>query len=194
MTVSTSIFGADLTSLALAKTYLGGDAHENEEPIHDDDTNIDADDWNKIVAGLAEVARRLRPGNIVGIPFELTGLAASATAAAKLCGSAAKTIERLFKDGTLVGITAEHSAAIVSGTLKVQPQIDTANTTLTLTLSSTAQIARAHQLVAAAAAADVCDASDLDEIEVDITTASLNPDGGDVHGMLWFSIGEAEAL
>ena len=95
MTVSTSIFGADLTSLALSKTYLGGDAHENEEPIHDDDTNIDADDWNKIVAGLAEVARRLRPGNIVGIPFELTGLGRaprpqSSSTSRHPCGRAAR--------------------------------------------------------------------------------------------------------
>lgn len=194
MTVSTSIFGASLTSLALAKTYLGEDTHTNEEPVHDDDTNIDADDWNKIVAGLAEVARRLRPGNLVTIPFELTSLSASATASAILGGSSDKTTQRLFKDGTLVGITAEYDSAITSGTLTVQPQIDTANTALSLELNSTYQIRRTYQLVADADATDICDAGDYDEVEVDITTASLNPASGDVHGLLWFSVGEEEAL
>jgi hypothetical protein len=194
MAVSTSILDDAGATLALIKTYLGGDEHANEEPIHDDARDIDATDFNRIAAGLAEVAKRLRPGNIVGIPFELTGLAASATAQAILGGASDKTVQRLFKDGTLVGITAELDTAITSGTLTVQPQIATANTALSLVLNDAAQQKRAYQLVADAGAADVCDAGDLDAIEVDITTASLDPDGGDVHGMLWFSVGEEESL
>jgi hypothetical protein len=109
-----------------------------------------------------------------------------------LCGTTDKTKQRLFKDGTLVGITAEYESAIVGGTLTVQPQIDTANTALSLELNSTYQIRRTYQTPVEAGAADIADAGDYDEIEVDITSASLNPSGDDVHGLLWFSVGEEE--
>lgn len=192
MAVATSILDDAGATLALIKTYLGEDNRENEEPVHDPVTELGADEWNKLVAGVAELAKRLRPGNLVAVPFELTGLAGSATAQAVLCGTTDKTVQRLFKDGTLVGITAEHSAAIVGGTLTVQPQIDGADTALSLELNSGVQVQRAHQLVADADPADVYDAGNKDSIEVDITTASLNPTGGDVHGLLWFNVGEEE--
>jgi hypothetical protein len=62
MTISTSIFGSTLTTLAAVKAYLGGDAHENLEPVHDDAKDLDAADFNTVVAGLAEVVDRLKRG------------------------------------------------------------------------------------------------------------------------------------
>lgn len=195
MAVSTSLFSDAGATVALIKAYLGTDEHTNFEPVHDDAEDIDATDFNRIVAGLAECGARLRPGNIVAIPFELTSLSASTTAQAILGGSSDKTVQQLFKDGTLIGITAKHSAAISAGNLTVQPQIATVNTALSLGLSSSAQQGRAHQLVSDADAADIVDAGDDDEIEVDITTdGSFAPTGNDVHGYIWFSIGEEEGI
>lgn len=54
MTVSTSIF--DQGVLGAIKAYLGGDSKENVEPVHSEIYDIDADAWNKIVSGLAEIA------------------------------------------------------------------------------------------------------------------------------------------
>jgi hypothetical protein len=189
MAVSESILDDAGATEALIKTWLGGDDHTNFEPVHDDAEDINATDFNRLVKGLAEVAHRLRAGNLVAIAFEATGLAATATVQANLAGTG-KTTMLLPKDAKLVGITAKHSAAISGGTLTVQPQIATVNTTLTAALSSSAQSARAHQIEADAAAADALDAGDLDEVEVDITTASLAPTGNDVHGLIWFAVQE----
>jgi hypothetical protein len=189
MAVSESILDDAGATLALIKTWLGTDEHTNFEPVHDDAEDLDATDFNRLVAGLAEVALRLRAGNLIAIAFEETGLAASATTQANLAGTG-KTTLLLPKDAKLVGITAKHSAAIVGGTITIQPQIATVNTTLNASLSSAAQSARAHQIEADAAAADALDASALEEIEVDITTASLNPTAGDVHGIIWWAVQE----
>ena len=67
MGVTTSIW--DQSTLALIKTYLGGDEHTNDEPIHNDATDVDSTDWNKIVSGLGEVALRTINGNILDLHF-----------------------------------------------------------------------------------------------------------------------------
>ena len=60
MTVSTSIWDSGIAGLTALKTYLGGDTKQNMVPVVSDTYNLGADDWNVIVAGLAEVADRMR--------------------------------------------------------------------------------------------------------------------------------------
>lgn len=60
MTITTSIFDVALTTDALIRAYLGGDGKVNEEPVHDSTKDIDADDWNTIVAGLAEAVTKIK--------------------------------------------------------------------------------------------------------------------------------------
>lgn len=60
MSVSTSIFDAALTTIALIKNYLGGDEKLNLEPVHNTDYNIDADHWNKLISGVAEIAEAIK--------------------------------------------------------------------------------------------------------------------------------------
>lgn len=195
MGITESILNEAGATLAAIKAWLNvtSDNMLDFEPQHDTTTELGADHVNKLTAGAAQMAKRLRPGNVVGIPFELTGLAASATAQA-LIGGKTRTVMRLFKDATIIGISAEHTAAIVSGTLTVQPQIDAVDSTFNMELNSGAQVARAHQIPDDAAADDVIDASDLDTLEVDIITAALNPSGNDVFGFIWLSVGEEEDL
>lgn len=69
MSVLTSIFDVALSTPALIRAYLGGDEKRNAEPVHASDTDIDADAWNRIVAGIEECVTRIK---------ELTGLDLSA--------------------------------------------------------------------------------------------------------------------
>ena len=60
MSVLTSIFDSALTTLLAIKNYLGGDGKTNAEPVHNSETDLDADDWNRVVAGLAEVVEAVK--------------------------------------------------------------------------------------------------------------------------------------
>lgn len=195
MSVSTSILDDAGATEALVKAYLGGDEHENAEPIHDDARNIDADDWNKIVAGLSELAKRLRPGNIVAIDFELSSTPGSTTTAVPLCGSAL-TGWLAFKDATLVGLTARFETALTGGQATIQPEIGGVDSALSLVIASTDQAGRAYQLPGAADAADQIDASALELLEVDVTTDGSFACSGSskLHVTAFVSIGEEEDI
>ncbi len=165
MTISDSIWDASNTTLALTKTAMGGDEMENEEPVHDADTNVDADNWNVIVAAVAECAKRLRPGNIVAVNFEVT-VVQSATTAVPLQGSTV-TEWLAFKDATLVGLAAKFGSALTAGQCTFAPEIGGVDTALQLVIAATDQSGRAYQLVEAAAATDAIDASALEALEID---------------------------
>ena len=197
MAVTTSILKDAGATLALIKTYLGTDTHENEEPIHDDARDIDATDWNRIVAGLAEVAKRVRPGNLVPVVFELATTPQGATTAVPLCGSALTAFLAL-KDATVVGITAYFGSALSAGTAIVQPKINAVNCALHLDLAAAAQAGRAYQLPVDAGATDAIDASALlsAELEVDVITdgSFACSSSTKLHACVWLSVGEEEGI
>jgi len=69
MAVTDSIFATGLSTLAQIKAWMGGDSMLNAEPVHDAERDIDADNWNKILSGLSEVAQRTRKGNLCCIQY-----------------------------------------------------------------------------------------------------------------------------
>lgn len=77
MGVTTSIF--DQTTIALVKTYLGTDDKQDSAPSRSAVYDVRAEDWNRIAAGLAEVAFRLRFGMLITAPFSHPNAAASWT-------------------------------------------------------------------------------------------------------------------
>jgi hypothetical protein len=197
MGISTSVLKDAGATLALIKTYLGTDEHANEEPVHDDARDLDAVDFNKLVAGLAEVAKRLRPGNLVPVEFELATTPQNTTTAVPLAGSAL-TKWLAFKDGRVVGITAYFETALSAGQAIVHPKINGTNCALALTIAATAQAGRAYQLPADAAAGDALDASALlgAELECAVTTsgAFACSASSKLRVTLWVSVGEEEAI
>jgi hypothetical protein len=149
MTVSTSIFDSSYTTSTLIRAYLGGDDKENEEPIHDEDTNIDADNWNKLVAGLEEVAKRLRPGNLAVYEFSQANCTASQTNVdlQRAGDDAARTGVTAWRDGSVVGLAVWVEGARSAGTLTVSWTIGGTEQTMTCIIDdSPTQFGRSYQL------------------------------------------------
>lgn len=196
MSVTESPYDAARTTSALIRSWMGGDEKANEEAVFDATTELDADEYNKIVAAIGDIGARTRPGTApVALHFELANIPGTATTAATPVGIGhTETAYRLFRDGTLVGISCKLNTNKTSGTLTVQPKIDGVNCALSLDISDATDGDRAHQLVAAAAASDVADAVDLDDIELDIITSSFTPVTADGIFTLWFNIGEEEGI
>ncbi len=197
MGISTSIYDAALTALATVKTYLGTDEKQDEEPVHDVDTNIGATIWNTMIAGLAEVAKRTRPGNLVPVYFEVAASVQSATTPIPILGST-MTQFLAMKDAELVGITAYLATALTAGQVTIQPTINGVNTALSLVITSTDQAGRVYQLPAAADATDKIDASALldGDLEVDAIGDGTFAVAGSAltHVVLWLNVGETEAV
>ena len=188
------IFDAANTTDALVRTGLGGADHTNAEPVHDDAEDFDAEDCNNFVRALAALARRTRPGNLVNIAFELSTTPGTATTAIPLMGSAlAAWLAHV--DGTLVGITGRFETALTAGTAVIEPKIAGVATTFTAAFAALGQKVRARQLPGAAAAADIIDAGDLDELTVEVTTNGATWAGADkLNVFLTVSCGEEEAV
>lgn len=119
MAVLTSIYQAANSTLALLKTYLGGatsDSFLNEETVHDTQRDVDADVFNRILAGLGENALRTRPGNLIVQPFSIQSL------------TSGQTDLRLTKVSDAVDPGAVHwiawrGASIVGATVKLQNNV-----------------------------------------------------------------------
>jgi hypothetical protein len=121
MAVSTSIFTQ--ATLATLKTYLGGDGMVNSEPVHDVTRDLDATLWNKIVAGLAEVALRLRPGNLVALMWSQANVTAGQTDVELARGSAGDAALKRFvapAPGAVTHLSARVENARTGGTLTVK--------------------------------------------------------------------------
>ncbi len=198
MTITDTILVDAGTSEGAIKGYLGGDNHENLEPVHDDEHDFDAVDFNKMVKGMAEVVKRIRPGNLFPVAFELASvLGNTPNQPAQISGWVLQQTMLMFKDATLIGITAHYSSPVTNGTLTVEPQLAGADSVLQAVLSVTnPSNIRAHQLPATAATAgDEIDASAYETVGVYITTdATFAPTVGRINGHLWFSIGEEEDI
>jgi hypothetical protein len=193
MSITTDTLKDGGTNEADLLTYLGGDDHINEESIHDPLEDIDAVKINKYAKTLAELSNRARPGNLVYVSFELATTPGSATTPIPRLGSA---LTKWFahRDGTLVGITAQFETALTAGTATIEPKIDGTSTAFTLVLSGV-QAGRAQQIPGNADATDKFDASALEALEVDVTTASATWAGADkLLVELAVSIGEEEDL
>jgi hypothetical protein len=122
MTVSTSIYGATLTTLSLIKSYLGGDGKKNAEPIHSTEYDIDADEHNRIVAGLAEIAARTRVGNVSVIHFSQPDATAGQTAVV------------LARDGAYDLTVTEHVAPWAGSIVGLSVSVENARSAGTLTI------------------------------------------------------------
>jgi hypothetical protein len=148
MGVTTSIYDAARTTAALIKSYLGGDERVDSEPIHDLTRDIDAGSWNVIVSGLAEVAKRTRPGNLVRLPFYIASATASLSASQLQAfgPDAARTSVAAWLGGSIVGIVARCENALTAGTATLTASVGGVAGTFSAALSSAAQIGRARQL------------------------------------------------
>jgi len=163
---------------ATYKSNLGGDDHVNEEAIYSATEDIDAAKFNKHAKALAELLARLRHGNLLTIPFELSSTPGTATTAVPRMGSTA-TGWLAHVDGTVVGITAQFDSALSAGSAVVTPKVGGVDCALTLTLGAGVSSGRARQLPSSADATDGIDASELETLAVDVVTSGATWAGAD---------------
>jgi hypothetical protein len=185
------------------KSYLGGvtaDNYKDSTPIRDLERDISSETFNRAaIAAVAECARRARPGtSALAIPFEIATVLGNTTDQPTLiCGWVAQTNMQLFKDATLVGVTAQYGDPITAGQLTVRPRIAGVDCALQATLSSGGdiQFTRSYQVTEQALASDKSDASANDVIDVLVDTdATFAPTVRRLNGHLWFNIGEEEEI
>ena len=149
MSVTESIFDAARNTETLIRSWLGGDEKINATPVHDETKNIDADEWNNLVAGVSEVAFRLRKGNIHVVKFYIANATAGLTnQELQIFGpDASRLTERQLFDASVVGIVAECENAITANDATVVPYLNgVASSNLEVVLDSSNQYARDYQL------------------------------------------------
>lgn len=147
MAVLTSIYGATLDTLAKIKTYVGGDEHVNKLPVHDPTRDIDADVYNLVKAGLAEVANRTRKGNLVCYEFYVFDATANTTAPLRPSPDTGRFTVAAPFDGSVVALVATCENARTAGSATMTWQIGGTNQTLSVTIDATnTQYVRAVQL------------------------------------------------
>ena len=195
MAITDKILQVGGTTEAAFKSYLGGDNHVNAEPVRDDNKDFDANDHNRIVKLASEMAKRLRPGNLIKIGCELATTSGTASANIPLIGST-NPYDILFKDGRLVGITAWFDSAMTAGTADIYCyKAATTLSTLKVSLSSGLQSGIARQLPEDAAASETFDASAINLINARIVTSGATWAGASkLHVNLFISIGEEEDI
>lgn len=121
MGITTSIF--DQATIALMKTYLGTDEKEDAVPSLSVTYDVRAQDFNRILAGLAEVAFRCRYGMMVALQFSHPNVAASQTDLEIYRGSGGDTaLLRTVAPfpGSVVGLAVRVENARTAGTLTVE--------------------------------------------------------------------------
>lgn len=194
MAVSTSIYGTTLTTLALTKSYLGGDGLLNTEPVHDVLRDADADHHNKRAAGLSEVAMRTRKGVIVPYHFSIADATSGITTQQLVCltaGDADWTEYAAPFDGSVVGLVAHSEGARTAGTATLVWSLAGTAQTLSAVIDDTdTQVARGVQLPGV----ETFDAKDL--LGIELTTdgswaAGVTPS---IWATLYVSYGEEEAI
>ena len=149
MSVTESIFDAARTTRALIKTWLGGDEKANKTTVHNTTQNVDADDWNKKVSGLAEVAMRIRKGNIYVVEFYIANATAGLSSQdLQVFGPDADRDSVVMPFGaSVVACVAKCENAITANNATITPVINgTPSTTLPVTLDVSNQSAREYQL------------------------------------------------
>jgi hypothetical protein len=202
MGITTSILRVANSTLALTKTYIGGQTADNyldATPVRDLERDIPAEVFNRKLSGVAEVAQRVRPGvSALAIPFEKASvLSGTIGQQAELFGWVAQKETLIYKDATLIGITAQYSAPLTAGQATIRTQIGGSDVALQAVLSAGAnpQFIRAFQLTEQADPADLVDASAYEQIAVYIDTdGAFAPVVGRVNGCLWFNVGEEEEI
>lgn len=139
MAVTESIFDSARSTLALIKSWLGGDEMLNKVPVYDTERDIDADNWNKIVAGLGEVAARTRKGNLVAYHFTIANATASLTAQQlQLIGNDAAIVDVLAPyGGSFVALAVSVEGARTAGTATLTVSEDGAAGTLSAAIDGT---------------------------------------------------------
>lgn len=135
MTISTSIYDAVLTTIALAKSNAASGIHPtvgdnlvNEEPLHDSTRDIDGQGMmNRIIAYLSEAGVRTRPGNLIHYAFSVANAIApqAALAMARDGGNdAARVAATGWRGGQIVGLAVWVEGARTAGTLTITPTIN----------------------------------------------------------------------
>jgi hypothetical protein len=193
MAVSTEILKDGGTSEGALKSFLGGDNHTNSDPVRDDNTDWDANDANNWAKLLAELAARVRKGNLCVLPFYLATTPVGATTAVPVRGSAAAA-EILPFDATLVGISAWFISALTAGSATIQPKLGGGNSDLSLLISSPSQNGIERQVASDRGTNDGTDASAIDLIQCDVITPGGTTWAGssNLYVNLVFSMGEEE--
>jgi len=145
----------------------------NDTPIYSSTRDLDAEDWNKIVAGLSEVALRNRFGMLVCSSWSAPNVAASASAVALYRGSGgdtANSVQLMPWAGTIVGLAVRVENARTAGTLTINVEVWGTPIQLEVVIDgSEPQEATVTQLPAAAVTAGDTFAAG-DKIEVTYTT------------------------
>lgn len=121
MGVSTSIYTQ--TTAALMKSYLGTDEKQDFAPSNSAVYDVRSEDWNKIVAALAEVAMRTRLGNLCVYTFSVPDATASQTSVAMYRESGADTTRTKVIApwaGSVVGLAVYGEGARTAGTLTIK--------------------------------------------------------------------------
>ncbi len=191
MPVTESIFKSANTTLALIKTWLGGDDMSNFEPIHDPLTELDAAHLNKDRAGLAECALRIRKGLLVPLHFYIADTPASQTdqELSPESQDANKSAIVMPFGGSVVALVAHTENARTAGQLTLNWRDGGTKQTLAAVIDGTnTQKVRSYQLPGVETFAA------LAELDLVYTTdaswaAGVTPS---LWGTLWVSMGEEE--
>jgi hypothetical protein len=144
-----SVWNPSLTTEALTLAQFGGDAHANEEPVHDDTYDFDANDFNNIAKGLAQVVKRLRYGNLVPYSFSTADASGTATTQLQALGNdTAIKYATALMGGSIVGLTIWVEGARTAGSLTATATVNGASSaTLSCVIDgSNTQYNRAYQL------------------------------------------------
>ena len=117
----------DEATIAALKTYLGTDEKLDLTPALSEIYDLRSQDFNRLLAGLSEVAFRIRFGMFVALPFSHPNVAASQTNLEIYRGSGAdvallRTVAPF--DGSMVGITARTENARTAGQCAVHPSLN----------------------------------------------------------------------
>lgn len=140
MTVTTSIYGASLTSMPLVKAYLGGDTKEDFETVHSVVYDIESTYYNRIVAGLAEIAYRTR-SSFARQGFSLPNATAGLTDSPLYANGDADHPHILAPwTGSIVGISCSIEAACSAGTLDLVWTKNGVNQTLDVNMESVTNV------------------------------------------------------
>ncbi len=133
------IWDAAYTTVGLIKSYLGTDAKVDSPPSKSSVYDIRADDWNKKVAGLADVALRTRPGMLVVHRYSHPNVTAGGTAVDLYRGGGGDTgllLAVMPWGGRIVGIGARCENARTAGSCVVNVEITAVQAALAVTIDA----------------------------------------------------------
>lgn len=172
MTVSTSIY--EQATADDIKTYLGTDEKVDSFPSTDTQKHVRAQDFNRIISGLADVAQRTRYGMVCQSLWSHPNVTASQTAASlyRAGGGDTALIKTVAPwDGFLIGLGVWCENACTAGTLTINVEVNGTPLTLSVGLESvtnTQSNYTSQDTETADDASDIFSAGDL--IEVTFTT------------------------